>query len=253
MRRGTLGALAAAVALASTTASARAERVDLNPADFTTRIDNRWWPMAPGSRWRYRESVEDGGEHAVVVTVTDATRKIANGVTARVVRDTVSEHGKVIEDTFDWYAQDRRGNVWYLGEDTAEFENGKLVTKAGSFEAGVDGAMAGVIMPAHPHDDQTYREEYYKGHAQDRAEVLSTHEMVQTPFGRQERALLTKETTPLEPHVLEYKLYAPRIGPVLTLGVSGGPGEREELLTYDKAPARWMAKARTAPLGQGPT
>ena len=124
--------------------------VDLDPATFTADIDNPYWPMAPGTRWTYREIDEEGKELEVVVTVSSETKEIANGVTARVVRDTVTEDGELIEDTFDWYAQDDKGNIWYLGEDTAEFEGGKITTKAGSFEAGVDGALPGIIMPADP-------------------------------------------------------------------------------------------------------
>jgi hypothetical protein len=216
------------------------------PADFSTRIDNRYWPMVPGTRWVYRE-----GDQFVVTTVTRETKRIANGVTARVVRDTVSKGGEIVEDTFDFYAQDRRGTIWYLGEDTAEFEHGRLVTKEGSFEAGVDGARAGVIMPVHPKPGMRYRQEFYKGHAEDRGEVLSTREMAETPAGRFRKALLTKDTSAIEPGVLEYKLYAPGIGPVLTLGVSGG-SDREELLKRDRAPAAWVGRAGTAPLGQGP-
>ena len=102
------------------------EQVELDPADFTTEIDNPYWPMTPGTRWTYRELDEEGKALDVRVTVSTATKRIANGVTARVVRDTVTADGEVIEDTFDWYAQDGDGNVWYLGEDTAEFENGKV-------------------------------------------------------------------------------------------------------------------------------
>lgn len=112
------------------------EPVELDPARFTTDTDNRWWPMKPGSRWAYRETDTTGTEQKVVVEVTDKTRKIANGVEARVVRDTVTEDGEPIEVTDDWYAQDSEGNVWYLGEDTAEYENGKVSSRAGSFEAG---------------------------------------------------------------------------------------------------------------------
>jgi hypothetical protein len=216
------------------------------PAEFSTRIDNRYWPMAPGTRWIYRE-----GDQRIAVTVTNETKRIANGVTARVVRDTVAEGGTIVEDTFDFYAQDRRGTIWYLGEDTAEFDHGRLETKEGSFEAGVDGARAGVIMPAHPRPGMRYRQEFYSGHAEDRGEVLSTREMAETPAGRFKRALLTKDTSPLEPAVLEYKLYAPGVGPVLTLGVSGG-AEREELLRRDRASAAWVRRAGTAPLGQAP-
>ena len=226
-----------------------AEPVDLDPKDFTTRIDNPYWPMDPGMRWTYRETDEEGAELKVVVTVSDQTKKIANGVTARVVRDTVTEDGELIEDTFDWYAQDSEGNIWYLGENTAEFENGKLVTKEGSFEAGVDGAQPGIIMPADPRDGMQYRQEYYKGEAEDNGEVLSTDEMAQVPFGQYDNALLTKDTITIEPNVLEYKLYAKDVGPVLTLGVSGGPGSREELINLDTASQKETEEAGSAPLG----
>jgi hypothetical protein len=226
-----------------------AEPVDLDPGAFTTRIDNPYWPMNPGTRWTYRETDQEGSSQKVVVTVSDRTEKIANGVTARVVRDTVTEDGEIIEDTFDWYAQDKDGNIWYLGENTAEFEKGKLVTKEGSFEAGVDGALPGIIMPAHPRDGMQYRQEYYKGKAEDNGEVLGTDEMVQSPFGRFDHALLTKDTAAIEPNVLEYKMYARGVGPVLTLGVSGGPGSREELIDLGTASQKETTKAGTAPLG----
>jgi len=226
-----------------------AETVHLDPKDFTTRIDNPYWPMDPGTRWTYSETDQEGARLQVVVTVSGETKKIANGVSARVVRDTVTEDGAIIEDTFDWYAQDKEGNIWYLGENTAEFENGKLATKEGSFEAGVDGAQPGVIMPADPKDGMRYRQEYYEGKAEDNGEVLSTHEMVQVPFGQWDKALLTRDTTPVEPNVLEYKLYARGVGPVLTLGVSGGPGSREELINAGTASKKETKEAGTAPLG----
>jgi len=226
-----------------------AEPVQPDPQGFTTRIDNPYWPMDPGTRWTYSETDQEGARLKVVVTVSDETKKIANGVIARVVRDTVTENGEIIEDTFDWYAQDEEGNIWYLGENTAEFENGKLKTKEGSFEAGVDGAKPGIIMPADPKDGMQYRQEYYKGVAEDNGEILSTDEMVQVPFGQFEEALLTKDTITIEPNVLEYKLYARGIGPVLTLGVSGGPGSREELIKLDTASRREIEEAGSAPLG----
>jgi hypothetical protein len=224
--------------------------VNLDPKNFTIRIDNPYWPMVPGTRWIYRETDQEGAEQTVVVTVSNQTKKIANGITARVVRDTVtSNDGKLIEDTFDWYAQDKAGNIWYLGEDTAEFENGKLKTKAGSFQAGVDGAQPGVIMPANPKDGMHYRQEYYKGEAEDNGEVLSTREMVETPYGQFNNALLTKDTTPIEPKALEYKLYVPRVGPVLEVGVSGGPGSREELIKRENVSEKEALKAGSSPLG----
>ena len=225
------------------------EPVNLDPKNFTTKIDNSYWPMVPGTRWTYRETDQEGAEQRVRVTVSNQTKKIANGITARVVRDTLTEDGEIIEDTFDWYAQDEKGNIWYLGEDTAEFENGKLKTKAGSFEAGVDGALPGIIMPANPQDGMHYRQEYYKGEAEDNGEVLSTQEMAEVPNGRYDHALLTKDTTPIEPNVLEYKLYAKGVGPVLTLGVSGGPGSREELIKFEKVSEKDAQKAGAPPLG----
>src|SRR5918997_1781892 len=228
------------------------EPVDLDPENFTTKIDHHYWPMVPGTRWTYRETDQEGVELRVVVTVTEQTKKIANGITARVVRDTVTEDGELIEDTFDWYAQDEQGNIWYMGENTAEFENGKLVTKAGSFEAGVDGAQPGIIAPANPQDGMQYRQEYYRGQAEDNGEILSTNEMAEVPYGQFDNALLTKDTITIEPNVLEYKLYAPRVGPVLVVGVSGGPGSREELIELDNASEEWTRKSGTAPLGEGP-
>jgi hypothetical protein len=239
---GSVGTSSAASALPQ-----GSEPVDLNPADFTTQIDNPYWPMKPGTRWTYNEIDEEGKKLEVVVTATETTKEIANGITARVVRDTVTEDGALIEDTFDWYAQDKAGNVWYMGEDTAEFQNGKLTTRSGSFEAGVDGAQPGIIMPGDPEPGMAYRQEYYKGEAEDNGQVLSVDEQVEVPYGHFGDAILTKDTNALEPKVLEYKLYARDVGPVLALGVSGGGG-REELTELDRnAPA---AKAGTAPLGK---
>jgi len=126
---------------------------------------------------------------------------------------------------------DRAGNVWYLGENTTEYENGKPVSTAGSFEAGVDGAEAGVIMPAHPRTGMCYRQEYYKGHAEDRARIVSRHEQAGVPFGHFDDVLETREDNPLEPRALEFKFYARGVGPVLAVSVSGG-SDREELLRY---------------------
>ena len=223
--------------------------VTLDPAEFTTDIDNPYWPMKPGTRWTYLEIDEEGSELEVVVTVSSETKEIANGVTARVVRDTVSADGELVEDTFDWYAQDAEGNVWYLGEDTAEFEGNEVVTREGSFEAGVDGALPGVIMPADPTDGMQYRQEYYAGEAEDNGEILSTEEQAEVAFGHFDDVLLTKDTVTIEPDVLEYKLYAPEVGPVLVFGVSGGGG-REELISVEKVGEAAARAAGTTPLGE---
>ena len=197
------------------------ETVHLDPADFTTRIDNPYWPMRPGSRWIYRETDQEGARQRVVVKVTNKTKLIANGVTARVIHDVVTERGRPVEVTDDWYAQDRAGNIWYLGERTTEYANGKPSSTEGSFEAGVDGAQPGVVMPAHPKAGQRYRQEYYKGHAEDRARLL---------FARR-GLVMTADSNPLPPKLLEYKFYARGVGPILSVGVSGG-SDREELVSY---------------------
>jgi hypothetical protein len=196
--------------------------------DFTTKIDNPYLPLSPGSRWVYKASFS--GERTVV-QVTNRTKRIANGVTARVVRDTVRLHGQVIEDTYDWYAQDKRGNVWYMGEDTKEYDHGKVTTTEGSWEAGVDGARAGIAMPAHPRVGREYRQEYYAGHAEDRARILSLDDQAEVPAGHYKRVVLTKEWTALEPDVLEYKLYARGVGVVLEITASGG-SDFEQLVRF---------------------
>jgi hypothetical protein len=205
------------------------EPVTLDPADFTTEITNPYWPMAPGDRWVYRETDGQGGEQKVDVTVTDR-KKTVMGIEALVVHDVVSEDGELIEDTFDWYAQDADGNVWYLGEDTAEYENGKLTTREGSWEGGVDGALPGIIVPANPEPGQSYREEYYEGHAEDGAEVLTLNGLMNVSFGVFVDLLQTRNYSPLEPNYIEEKFYARGVGPVATVAVSGGTG-REDLIS----------------------
>ncbi len=206
------------------------EPVTLDPADFVSQIDNEYWPMAPGTRWRYRESDPRGNAVKVRVVVTDRTRQI-EGIDATVVHDVVSDHGELIENTFDWYAQDVCGNVWYMGEKTKEYEDGQVVSTEGSWEAGVDGAYAGIAMPGDPQVGLAYQQEYYAGEAKDAAEVLSLVEKAQVPAGRFDDVLLTKDFTPLHPKILEYKMYAPGVGPVLVVGVSGGT-DREELMRF---------------------
>ena len=211
------------------------DRVVLDPADFVERIDNPYLPMSPGTRWTYRETEPEGARQRVDVSVTTRTREIL-GIAATVVHDKVTEHGELVENTFDWYAQDACGNVWYLGENTKEYEEGVVVSTAGSWEAGVDGAQAGVVMPADPQVGLTYRQEYLAGEAEDAAEILSLDEQAQVPFGHFRDAVLVKEFTPLHPRVLEYKLYAKGVGIVLAIAVSGG-SDREELVRMVPSPA----------------
>lgn len=222
--------------------------VQLNPADFTADISNRYYPLVPGMRWTYEEIDEHGNTIQAVVTASSETKQIANGITARVVRDTVTSDGQIIEDTIDWYAQDAAGNVWYMGEDTAEFENGRITTTAGSFEAGVDRALPGIIMPATPIDGVRYRQEYYEGQAEDNGEILSTEEQAEVPYGHFNDVVLTKDTITIQPDALEYKLYAPGVGQVLAFDVSGGAG-RQELISVEQVGDRAARLAGTTPLG----
>jgi hypothetical protein len=207
------------------------EPVTLDPADFVATIDNPYWPMSPGARWVFRETDAEGTVLQVEITVTNDTKQIL-GIAATVVHDVVTEDGEVVEDTLDWYAQDSSGNIWYLGEDTKEYEGGEVVSTAGSWEAGVDGAQPGIVVLARPEVGMAYRQEYYAGEAEDAAKVLSIDERVDVPFGTFEGVLLTKDYTPLDPTLLEYKFYSRGVGPVLVLAVAGGSG-REELVTFE--------------------
>jgi hypothetical protein len=210
------------------------EPVHLDPADFTVDIDNPYWPMQPGSTWVYTESEPGGPTQDVVVEVTNQTKQIANGIEARVVIDTVSENGVPVEITEDWYAQDQDGNIWYLGEYVTNYENGEVVDHAGSFEAGVDGAQPGIAMPANPKPGLSYRQEYYKGEAEDKAAVITVgKERVEVPFGFfDKRVLMTRDLVPTEPKVQELKFYAPNVGPVLSVHTDG-PGGRAALVSYE--------------------
>lgn len=209
------------------------EPANLNPADFTTQIDNPYFPLPVGARWEIRVTNQEGLVQHQVITVTDRTKRIADGVNARVVHDVVSEGGKPVEITYDWYAQDKDGNVWYFGEDTTEIKPNGERDSSGSFEAGANGADAGIAMLAHPTAGQTYREEYYVGHAEDRTRVLALGQQAEVPFGHFRDVLLSEDYTPVEPNVLELKFYAKGIGQVLAQTVSGG-SEREELISFKR-------------------
>jgi hypothetical protein len=232
---GTLALSACGSSSGSTDAGSRpstlpqgGDAVQLHPADFTADVTNQYWPLRPGATWVYESVDADGTAQHVVVTVLDETYRVASGIEARVVHDVVTEGGALLEDTRDYYAQDRDGNVWYMGEQTTEYPPGEPQSTEGSWEAGVDGAQPGIAVPAAPRAGLTYRQEYLKGEAEDQAVVLSTDEMVQAPAGAYTGALLTRETTPLEPDVAELKFYVPGVGQVLTLQTSGG-SEREAL------------------------
>jgi hypothetical protein len=202
---------------------------EVDPADFVDTIDNPYLPLAPGSRWVYEGT--SGGETERVEVVVTTDRRVVLGISAVVVRDTVTVDGELAEDTFDWFAQDRSGNVWYLGEDSREYADGEVVSTEGSWEAGVDGAQPGIVMPADPIPGQAYRQEYLEGEAEDMAEVGRLGSTEQVPYGTLTGLLVTKEWTPLEPDVVEEKYYAKGIGLVLEVVTAGGEG-RVELVEH---------------------
>jgi hypothetical protein len=205
----------------------------LDPAAFTVNIDNPYYPLRPGDRRVYRETAPDGTRQRIVDQVTDQTKRIANGVEARVVIATVTNRrGKLVEYTEEWFAQDRAGNVWYFGEDTTSYEDGKA-SKFGSFEAGVNGAEPGVQMPAAPRAGMRYRlEGGYATGAADHTEVLSVgKEQVEVPFGHFRRTAMMRDFTPLEPRKSELWFYTKGVGAVLALDISDGDN-REELVRF---------------------
>lgn len=204
---------------------------DYELATFVEGIDNPYFPFTPGSTWSY-EGVEDNEVERIEVAVTDDTRTV-DGITAVVVRDTVTLDGELIEDTFDWYAQDSQGNVWYLGEDSKEYEDGEVVSTAGSWETGVDGALPGIIMYADPaaHVGVPYRQEFYVDEAEDVGEIIQTDASVEVGGIAYTDVVVIREWNLLEPGVFENKYFAPGIGVILEEVVEGGSGRVELLAT----------------------
>lgn len=199
----------------------------INPADFVDVIDNPYFPLIPGTTFFYEGESEDATIRNEVF-VTYENRQVM-GVNTTVIRDRVWEDDELVEETFDWYAQDKDGNVWYLGEDSKDLEGGKLVSTKGSWEAGVNGAQPGILIQGEPHVGDVYRQEYFKGEAEDMAEVLALDESVSVEYGSFENCLKTREWTPLEPGVEENKYYAPGIGFIQEVMIQGG-SERLELV-----------------------
>ena len=205
----------------------------IDPAAFTATVDNPYFPLPAGARWVMEGSGESAGE-VTTTLVSDETKTIM-GVVCAVVRDELKTDGVLKELTFDWYAQDADGNVWYFGEDTAEYDKkGEVTTREGSWEAGVDGAQPGIIMPADPVLDLTYRQEFYAGQAEDQATVVELGATADTPAGQYTDVLVTEDWTPLEPDILERKFYAPGVGLVKERDVQGAHARND--LTEFSAP-----------------
>jgi len=226
MRQVTIGVLSLIVAALFAGGSGGAT------AGFAPRVDNPWFPLTPGTTFVYR-GVKDGKAARDVFTVLHSTKMI-QGVRCTTVSDRLYLAGRLEERTTDWYAQDRRGNVWYFGEATAELDrSGHVTSTEGSWLAGRNGARAGIYMPARPHVGQTGRQEYYKGHAEDHFAVVSVRARVSVPYVSSTRAVLTKEWTPLEPGTLDHKYYVRGIGTVKEVTVKG-PLERDVLVSVHK-------------------
>jgi hypothetical protein len=206
----------------------------IDPADFGGPIDNPYLPLRPGTTFRYRGVGDDGKTRELNVVRVTRHKKRIMGIDAVVVLDKVYAGGRPEERTFDWYAQDKHGNVWYFGEDTKEYKNGKVANTEGSWEAGVDGAKPAIIMQAHPKVGESYRQEYYPGEAMDMAKVLSLDESATVAYGSFDHLLMTKDWNPLEPAAgVSHKYYAPGIGKLQEVYVEG-PSERVELTEIKK-------------------
>ena len=193
----------------------------IDPSNFVSTIDNKYWPLEPGTTYHYI-GVRGTTPQTDNEIVTNQTRNII-GVASTAVRDVVSEHGKPVERTVDYYAQDKQGNVWYMGEDSFETNaQGKMVRASDSWLAGVKGGKPGIIMPGDPKPGQAYRQEYYPpGQALDEARVLRLNGTTTVPYGGKHTGLLvTSERSPLEPQT-EQKYYAPGLGEVMEKVVKG--------------------------------
>jgi hypothetical protein len=201
----------------SPTASPYAPTID--PARFTDRVTNRYFPLTPGTTYVY-EGTKDGTPQHNEVTVTRDTKTIV-GVRCVVVHDVVTEEGNLVEETFDWYAQDSDGNVWYFGEDSKEYEGGKVTSTKGSWQAGVDGAQPGIVMEASPKVGDTY----HQGEAEDMSTVLNVNESTTVSAGSYHEVVVTEDFTPLEPDKVEHKYFAPGVGFVMGSMVKGGSEE----------------------------
>src|SRR5712691_8959560 len=192
----------------------------INPADFSANVDNPMFPLTPGTTLVYSGTKD--GKQAIDLFAPSQQTAVIDGVTTRIVQDRGYLNGLLEERTSDYYAQDRCGNVWYFGEDTATLDkHGNVISTEGSFHAGVDGAQPGVFMQAQPQVDRRFRQEWYSGHAEDTFKAIDLSTPISVPYGSFENALLTEESTALEPAVLDNKYYVQGIGEVEELAVKG--------------------------------
>ena len=221
-----LGVFLVAATLVAQQSTPPVQRLD-SLAFKSAAVDHRLFPLPPGAIYVF-EITEDGEKLVDTIRVLRETKRVA-GINATVVHDRVSKRGAVVEDTYDWYAQDTAGTVWYLGEDTKEYRGGKVVTTAGSWQAGVAGARAGIMMLAKPRVGDEYRQEYRRGVAEDMGRVVAMNDSANVRAGRFTNCLTTEDWSPLEPKVRERKTYCPGVGLVRERVVTGG-SERSELI-----------------------
>ena len=203
----------------------------ITPSEFSSTVNNPYFTLTPGMKFVYEAKKEDGLER-IEVTVLPETRMVM-GVETRIVRDQVFVDGSLVEDTLDWYAQDTEGNVWYFGEDTAEYEDGVQTSRHGAWEAGVDGALPGIVMKAHPKVGDSYYQEYLAGEAEDRGDVLGVEETVTVPQGKFVGCVKTFDYTALDAKSLEHKYYCKEVG-FTALEVDTTDNERVELISVEK-------------------
>lgn len=231
MRKRFIGLVALAAVAAAPLACGKSatapEYVPQLPATWVATVTNPFFPLVPGTVYEY-EGRTSAGLETTRVEVLTGTRMV-QGIAATVVRDRVYLDGALIEDTYDWYAQAADGTVWYLGEDSREIENGRVVSTEGSWEWGVDGALPGVIMWGAPasHLGEEYRQEFYEGEAEDWAKVVAVDVSVTVPNGTFTGCIRTEDWNALERGSREQKVYCPQVGFVLEIG---GSGERIELV-----------------------
>lgn len=218
----------AAIKTTTTSAATSSTTLKFNPG----RIDNVLMPLVPGTKFTYRSLTAEGKE-LIEVYVTNQTKTIVR-VPCVVVRDTVTLDGKLVEQTLDWYAQNKTGGVWYFGEDSKSYKNGVVVSTAGSWMAGINGSKAGIVMEAKPKVGDNYSQEYSKGVAEDKAKVINLNASVSVPYGTFSGCLVTEEWTPLEPGNVLQKYYAPGVGLVKETTVKGIKEETELInITHD--------------------
>jgi hypothetical protein len=228
MTKNTIALVSSLLLLAASGASAASSPAPIHgtyapkidPANFVPRVDNPYFPLKPGTAFHFKgfSGTTPQTDDAVITSRT----VVILGVTCTAVRDTVSEHGQAVERTFDFYAQDKQGNVWYMGEDSYERKNGKFAKASDSWRGGVNGAKPGIIMLAHPRAGVSYRQEYYpKGEAMDEGFVLGYSAKVTVPYGTFKHVLVTRDVSPIEPQT-EHKFYAAGIGEISEKIVKGG-------------------------------